>query len=70
MNEAYELLLQYFAAYSSSIGFPELAYPSVVRVSQVKMLCAIHVIVIEMVFLLYSCGKCASQSHFRGSDFS
>ena len=32
LNEAYELLLRYFALHSSVIGFPELAYPSIVRV--------------------------------------
>jgi hypothetical protein len=33
LNEAYELLLRYFSLHSSAIGFPELAYPSVVRVT-------------------------------------
>ena len=33
LNETYELLLRYFSLYSSTIGFPELAYPSLVRVS-------------------------------------
>ena len=36
MNEAYELMLRYFALYSSTIGFPELAYPSLVRVSSMQ----------------------------------
>ena len=36
LNEAYELILRYFALYSSTIGFPELAYPSLVRVSSMR----------------------------------
>lgn len=32
LNETYELMLHYFAIFSPTIGFPELAYPSIVRV--------------------------------------
>ena len=39
LNETYELLLRYFSLYSSTIGFPELAYPSLVRVSSICSLC-------------------------------
>ena len=32
LNEAYELMLRYFSIYSPTIGFPELSFPSLVRV--------------------------------------
>ena len=71
LNEAYELLLRYFALHSSVIGFPELAYPSIVRVYIL-----LHAIITQCDnydnIFDYFCSyvRSASQSHSPGLDFN
>ena len=62
LNETFELMLKYFAIHSPSIGFPELAYPSLVRVCCTCLSCSNNYVAKQ----LYSYERCARQLHSLG----